>query len=154
MPPENIWNYDESNLTDDPGYKKILTKHGVKYPENLWNASKASVSIMMCRSAPGGLLPPYVVYWSQNMWSTWTEGGLSDCRYKSSKSGWFTSDLFTDWFQTLMLPKLKKLEGKKVVVGDNLSSHITDVVLKACRDNNIYFLCLPANNTHLTQPWM
>lgn len=152
VPPQNIWNYDESNLTDDPGCKKVLTKRGVKYPEKVRNASKASISIMMCGSGSGEILPPYVVYRSQNMWSTWTEGGPCGCRYNNSKSGWFTADLFTDWFQTLMLPKLKQLEGKKVIIGDNLSSHITDVVLKACTDNNIYFVCLPANSTHLTQP--
>lgn len=28
--PKNIWNYDETNLVDDPGCKKVLTKRGAK----------------------------------------------------------------------------------------------------------------------------
>ena len=32
IPPENIWNYDETetNITDDPGSKSIITKRGCK----------------------------------------------------------------------------------------------------------------------------
>jgi hypothetical protein len=26
VPPENIWNYDETNLMDDPGAKKAIFK--------------------------------------------------------------------------------------------------------------------------------
>lgn len=33
VPPSNIWNYDETNSTDDPGNKRIITKRGAKYPE-------------------------------------------------------------------------------------------------------------------------
>lgn len=131
----------------------MLTKRGIKYPENIRNASKASIYVMFCGSASGELLPPYVVYRSKNMWSTWREGRPSDCRYtNNSKSGWFNSEIFTDWFESLVLPRLKKLEGKKVLISDNLFSHLTDRVLKLCRDNNIYFVCLPPNSTHLTQP--
>lgn len=31
--PKNIWNYDETNLVDNPGCKKVITKRGAKYPE-------------------------------------------------------------------------------------------------------------------------
>ncbi|CAH2085457.1 unnamed protein product [Euphydryas editha] len=33
IPPENIWNFDETNLSDDPGKKKAIAKRGAKYPE-------------------------------------------------------------------------------------------------------------------------
>ena len=32
VPPENIWNYGETNLTDDPGPKCVLTKKGQQIP--------------------------------------------------------------------------------------------------------------------------
>ncbi|KAJ8890890.1 hypothetical protein PR048_010399 [Dryococelus australis] len=143
--PENIWNYDESNLTDDTGSKRAITKKGVKYPENIRNASKASVSIMMCGSVAGEVLPPYVVYRSQHMWSTWREGGPAG-------GGWFTAEIFTDWFQSLILLRLKKSDGKKVLIGENLFSHTTPTVLQLCEQNYISFVCLPPNSTHLTQP--
>ena len=33
VPPENILNYDETNLSDDPGQEKLIFKRGKKYPE-------------------------------------------------------------------------------------------------------------------------
>lgn len=33
LPPSNIFNYDESNLSDDPGKKRGVYRRGVKYPE-------------------------------------------------------------------------------------------------------------------------
>lgn len=152
VPASHIFNYDESNLTDDPGKKKVIVKRGMKYPERICNHSKTSISIMMCGSADGELLPPYVVYRSSKLWDTWTENGPSGARYSNTSSGWFDSQVFTDWFQSLLLPRLKKLEGKKVVIGDNLSSHLTPQVLAMCQQNNIDFVCLPPNSTHLTQP--
>ena len=45
----------------------------------------------------------------------------------------------------------KKL-GVKVLLGDNLSSHISPKVIKTCEENEIKFVCLPPNSTHITQP--
>ena len=47
MSPENMWNYDKSNLRDDPGSKKCLFKMETKYWEMVQNTSKQATSIMM-----------------------------------------------------------------------------------------------------------
>lgn len=98
-------------------------------------------------------LPPYVVYKAEAMWNTWTEGGPKGCRYNRTTSGWFDAATFNDWFITVVIPWPKKLPpGPKVVIGDNLSSHFSVDVLRKCTENDIKFICLPANMTHLTQP--
>lgn len=33
-----------------------------------------------------------------------------------------------------------------------MSSHLTPEVIKKCKENDIYFVCLLPNSTHLTQP--
>lgn len=38
------------------------------------------------------------------------------------------------------------------MVGDNHSSHFSPAIIEACRKNNIVFVCLPPNSTHLMQP--
>lgn len=48
IPPSHIINYDETNLTDDPGQCKVITKRGTKYPERIMNSTKTSVSVMFC----------------------------------------------------------------------------------------------------------
>lgn len=152
IPASRIWNYDETNLVDDPGTTKIITKRGTKYPERIRNSSKACTSIMVCGNAAGELAPIYVNYKAEKMWSTWCENGPLGARYNRTKSGWFDSQSFEDWFVSLMLPILKKQEGCKVLIGDNLSSHINLEVLRQCEENNIKFIALPPNATHLLQP--
>lgn len=107
---------------------------------------------MICASAEGHLLPPYVVYKSKEMWNTWTEGGPHGCRYNRTLSGWFDGTCFDDWFAKIVLPNLKKLPGKKALIGDNLSSHLNSNIIELCQANEIKFICLPPNSTHLTQP--
>lgn len=112
VPPENIWNYDETNLSDNPGNKKVLCKRGCKYPENIVNSSKTSFSIMFCGNAAGFILPPYIVYKSEHLWSSWQENGPRGARYNRTKHGWFDGLTFEDWFISQLLPILKKLTGK------------------------------------------
>ena len=40
VPPENVVNYDETNLTDDPGRKRGIFRRGTKYPERVMNSTK------------------------------------------------------------------------------------------------------------------
>lgn len=49
----NILNYDETNLADDPGRKKVIVRRGCKYPERVKYHSKGAVSLMMAGSADG-----------------------------------------------------------------------------------------------------
>lgn len=164
LPPEAIFNYDESNLSDDPGKKLMIFKRGVKYPDNVVNFSKSAVSIMLCISASGVSLPPYVVYKAAHIWDTWRIGGpkgkpfcAGKCcskgsRYNRSNHGWFDAVCFTDWFKTCFLPHALQIPGPKALLGDNLSSHFTPEVLNLCKTHNISFICLPPNATHLCQP--
>lgn len=75
LPPKAIFNYDESNLADDPGKKKFIFKRGVKYPDQVINHTKSSISFMMCASADGCVLPPYVVYKAKNVHPSWKVSG-------------------------------------------------------------------------------
>jgi len=81
----------------------------------------------------------------------WVDGPKG-ARYNRSKSGWFDMSCFGDWFERIALPHLAKLEGKKVLLGDNLSSHLSPDVIKQCEDNNISFCFFPPNSSHLIQP--
>lgn len=117
IPPSNIYNFDETNLTDDPGKKKVVTKRGLRYPERILYTSKSSTSIMMCGSADGTMLPPpYVCYKAKEMWTSWATGGPIGARYNTSISGWFEGVTFDDWFKSMVLPRLKREQGTKVLI--------------------------------------
>jgi len=116
VPPTNIWNYDETNLTKSPGNKCIITKTGMKYPEWIINSMKTATSLIFWDSASGEILPSYVVYKAKAIWLTWTENGPPGTRYNRSKKGWFDALCFEDWFMTTLLPRLKTADGKESVV--------------------------------------
>lgn len=150
--PDRIINYDETNLTDDPGSKKFICKRGKKYPERIMDSTKSAISIMFAGAADGTLLDPYVVYKAEHLWDSWLKGGPPGTRYNRARSGWFDAVCFEDWFETVIIPYAKKKEGVKVLIGDNLSSHFSSKVLELCQNFNIKFVCLPAKATHILQP--
>lgn len=152
VPPEAIINYDETNLRDDPGTRKCLFRKGTKYPEKVLNTSKQAYSVMFAGTAAGDLLPCMVVYKAANVYTAWKEHGPKDTEYACSASGWFDSCLFQQWFFNIVLPYLRRIAGKKVIVGDNLASHINSDVIAACKKHNIAFVCLPPNSTDKLQP--
>ena len=134
-------------------YQIILELSGisskVKYSERI---KKSATSIIFCGSATGQMVPAYVVYKAEHLWTTWTEGGAPNVLYSQSKSGRFDSVCFSDWFEMVLVRFVKDLPGIKVLIGDNLSSHFSEKVLKLALENNILFVCLIANATHLLQP--
>ncbi|GFR98574.1 Pogo transposable element with KRAB domain [Elysia marginata] len=91
VPAENILNYDETNLSDDPGVKKCVFRRRVKYPERAINYSRGNISLMFAGTAAGELLPPYVIYKGECLWSTWCEAGPEGAQYGRSKNGWMDS---------------------------------------------------------------
>ena len=107
---------------------------------------------MFSGSATGELLPPYVIYKAKNLWSTWIEGGPEGARYGISKNGWMNSENFDEWFSTTVVPWARRKEGEKVIIGDNLSSHISLKVLLLCETHNINFVLLPPHSTDKCQP--
>lgn len=152
IPPCNILNYDETNLCDDPGRIKVISKRGCKYPERVMNHSKSCTSVMFSCTGDGELLPPYTVYKALHMYTPWIVGGPKNSRYNRSKSGWFDSNCFEDWLIKIVIPHFKNKPDKKILIGDNLSSHLTITGIQACSRHNIAFVFLPPNSTHLTQP--
>lgn len=150
--PCSIVNYDETNLTDDPGSKKIICRRGQKHPEKVNDFAKSATSLMFACSGDGKLLPIYVVYKAENLYDSWRFGGPKGTRYGCTKSGWFDQKHFEDWYFTIALPYLQKQPQPRVLIGDNLSSHFSEAVLTSCGDNGITFTMLPKHSTHLAQP--
>jgi len=116
------------------------------------NSSKSAISIMFAASASGTVLPPYVVYKAERLYDQWCIGGPKNTKYNRTKSGWFDAVCFQDWFDRIAVPWAKELTGRKILIGDNLSSHIQIEVVRQCLRNDIRLVFLPPNSTHITQP--
>ncbi|KAJ8944189.1 hypothetical protein NQ318_016170 [Aromia moschata] len=130
---DHIYNYDETNITDDPGARKFIVPRNCKRVERVQNFSRTALTIMVRGIASGDLLPPMVVYKASNFYENWWIGGPTGTVYKNSSSGW-------------------KPGNKVIVVGDNLASHFAPNVIQVALEHDIYLTLFPPNATHLMQP--
>ena len=128
---------------DDPGAKRIISRRGSKRTERILNASKSSTSIMFSGTAAGHMMPVYTVYKSSYLYPGWLDGGEKQWRYNRTSSGWFDQVTFEDWFEKIIVPYCKNRVGKKLIIGDNLASHLSPRVVQMCLENNITFAFLP-----------
>ena len=152
LPAGNVFNYDETNLCDDPGKKWVMVRRGRRRVENVKEYSKTSISIMFCGSAAGVMIPPMVVYRALNLYEGWVRGGPRGTVYSCTKNWWFDGATFQKWFTDCFLPAVRDLPGKKVLFGDNLASHFNPEVVRLAKENDIFFVMLPANATNMFQP--
>lgn len=62
--------------------------------------------------------------------------------------------VFEDWFFKTAVPYFDGLHNdhRRIIIGDNVASHLSFRVLQFCLKNNINFVFLPPNATHLCQP--
>lgn len=62
-------------------------------------------------TADGTMLPPYIVFKDELFYEAWTSRSPKGTRYNRSKSGWFTPEIFEDWFKTIALAHFKTTLG-------------------------------------------
>lgn len=111
IPPTHIFNYDETNLKDDPGSEAAFFASRTKYCEKIQDSSKVAFSLMFCVSAAGEMLPPMTVYKSatSTIYTRWSEGGPPGSVFAASASGWFDISKFNTWFDKVLIPHVSKL---------------------------------------------
>jgi len=107
---------------------------------------------MFAGTAAGDMLPPFVMYKAQYCYPAWSKGGPKGSRYTATTSGWFDNFVFVVWMRDVLVPYCNRLHGKKLLLVDNLASHISVEVIDLCRENDIEFVCLPPNSTDKMQP--
>ena len=109
------------------------------YPEPVMNHTKARISILFCGNAEGELLPPYCVCKSISviMGSSWVRGAPPGTKFNRTKSGWFDEGTFECFFNDILVSRIKKEEGAHAMIGDNLSSHISESVVRKCERHDV-----------------
>lgn len=111
IPPVHIFNYDETNLRDDPGSEAAFFHVNHRHCEKVQNHSKVAYSIMFCVSAAGDMLPPMTVYKSNTdtIYKKWSKEGPPGSVFVASPSGWFDMKRFNVWFDEVLLPYMEDL---------------------------------------------
>ena len=139
-------------LQDDPGHNWVFVRRGRKRVKNVKDHSKTSLSVMWCGNAAGDCPPPVVVYGARNIYESWVKGGHKGTVYQCTKSGWFDSNTFEQWFMEVVLEYVQKNPGRYVLFGDNLASHFNVDVVRVAEENDFHFVMLLPSATHILQP--
>ena len=120
--------------------------------ENVKDHNKISISVTWCGNTVGDCLPTMVIYKAQNIHESWVKGGHKSTVYECTKSGWFKLNTFEKWFTEIVLEYVWKLPGWYILFSDNLAPHFNVGVARVAVENDIHFVMLPPNATHILQP--
>ncbi|RDD36988.1 hypothetical protein TrispH2_011078 [Trichoplax sp. H2] len=151
---ENLFNFGEIIIPIDPNMREVIYYRGTRKIELVKDHIKNSthVSVMICGSATGEWLPPFVCYKSPHLCPSWTLGGPLGTIYSNTELGWFNMNTFQQWFECILLAYTKDRPGKKLVIGDSISSHFSPHLVQLARQNSVCFACLSRKAFNLMQP--
>ena len=151
--PDCVLNYDETAIGDDAGDPVVITRKTAKTPRAVLNNNRSNRSVMFSVTADGTCLAPFVCTKTKFKEEEIAAFSPPHCFYGTSKSGWFTMPVFDAWFEAVVVPwAASKGQRKKMIIGDNLSAHLSPVTLKRASEVGVFFRLLPPNTTHFLQP--
>ena len=147
----NIFNVDESGFPLNPKSLKVFSHKGAKNPSYLTSDCKSQVTVLVCTSAAGYALPPFIIFDRKTLNPELTTGEVPGSIYGLSSKGWIDMELFNEWFFRhflLYAPPSRPL----LLLMDGHSSHYCPEVIREAAAQKVVIFVLPPNTTHCTQP--
>lgn len=155
IPPQRIFNCDETYVSLCPPSEKVLLNKGSRSAYKVVDSEKEGFTVLFMYSAGGDRAPPMLMFpykteVPQKIVKNCPEGwgvGLSD-------NGWMTAESFYEYITNVFYPWLVKqgTEFPIVIYLDNHSSHMTMPLVTFCREKGIELIGLVPNSTHIMQP--
>ena len=149
--PCQIFNCDETGMPLSPQPTKVVTAKGERHPYSIKSGDKSQVTVLVCCSAGGYPIPPYVVFDRKLISQEMAKGEVAGTAYGSSSNGWINSELFDLWFRhhfLLYAPPARPL----LLLLDGHSSHYHPEFVQKAAEEEVVVFCLPPHTTHRTQP--
>ncbi|CAF4044322.1 unnamed protein product [Rotaria sordida] len=148
--PEAIFNIDESAFGDDPGRKQVIIKRDSKYATCTHGGSgKRYTTLLICTSASGKFLPPYIIYRAQRLFDAWLpDNAYPGARFNATPSGWSEETIFYDWLCKQFVPAVELI--RKLLIPSptteldpstsqiNTNANIDDNVLKTVKVSRLH----------------
>ncbi|XP_044763923.1 jerky protein homolog-like [Coccinella septempunctata] len=155
--PEFVYNADETGLVWKVLPKTTLaSKRESSAPGH--KVSKECVTVLNCANSTGNHKLPLLLIGKSRNPRAFKNAKKLPLFYKSQPKAWMTAALFTEWYDEVFIPEVKKhqksvgKEGSKVLlIVDNAPTHPTAELLE--RENGQFKTTfLPPNVTSLLQP--
>ena len=149
----NIWNVDESGITNVQKPGKIVATKGVRQVSKMTSAERGfTVTVVCAMNAAGHYIPPMIIWPRKRLPDVLMHGAPPGSIGATSDSGWTDGALFVKW----LLHFIKVTQTSKaqpcIVIVDGHNSHKTLQAVDLARDNGITMITLPPHSTHKLQP--
>jgi len=155
VPPENMYNVDETGFTICQKSQRIVGKKGKKTVGIMSSAEKGkNVTVICCVSAAGNYVPPMFIFPRVRVRPDLLDRGPTGAVARANKSGWITEALFEEWFDHFInYVQPKSRSQPTLLLADGHCSHINNLsLIEKARDNNVILLIFPSHCTHKLQP--
>ena len=152
--PEYICNCDETGFALQSKSGKILTDKGHKNPYSISSSNKSQMTVLMCGTASGKVLPPFILFPGKTINPSYAVDLTAEATCFPTEKGWMNKEAFLRWIKEVFIPYWPKASdrGYILLLLDGHTLHINYETSKLCLENKIHLFRLPPNCTHLLQP--
>ncbi|OWT42328.1 DDE superfamily endonuclease domain-containing protein [Pochonia chlamydosporia 170] len=155
IPPEDIWNMDETGFRIGVGKDQVIVTrrkraHYFGLPEN-----RESATAIESISAGGRVLPAFLILSGQMHMAKWygVPGLDENAAIRPTPSGYSNDEISLEWLEHFNKWSAQSCLGKKrLLILDGHGSHHTKQFIQYCDDHDIIPFGMPPNLTHILQP--
>lgn len=153
IPPERMFNMDESALSTVQRPSKVFATKGRKQVGALTSAERGiHTTVVCCMNPLGHFIPPALIFARKNAKPELTDAAPTGTLQLCQESGWMTGVLFLKWLTHFIKYTDASNEKKVLLLLDGHSSHKYLEALETAKANGVIILCTPPHCTHRIQP--
>lgn len=155
IPPEKIYNLDETGVTTVLQAPKVIAETGIKQVGQVVSGERGElVTFCALINSVGNTIPPVYIFPRSKYKPIFLRGAPNGSLGLANKSGsgWMTSTLFLEVVKHIQKFTKCTKDDPILVVLDNHESHTSLETILFCRDNGIIFVTFPPHCTHRLQP--
>ena len=140
IPPERIFNMDESALSTVQRPPKIFATKGRKQVGAITSAERGiHTTVVCCMNPIGHFIPPALIFARKNAKSELTDDAPTGTLQMCQDSGWMTGPLFEKWLAHFINYTDSTTEKKVLLILDGHSSHKYLNALESAKVNGALF---------------
>ena len=151
--PQNIWNLDETGVSNVIKRGIVLAGKGVKQIGQISSAERGvTVTMCCCINAIDNSLPPVYIFPRVHFKSYMLKGAPSESLGLAYPSGWMTSDLFAEAINHFIKFMKASKSNPGVLLMDNHICHLSIDATDMAKENGLRLLTFFPHCSHKLQP--